>query len=45
MILTKEGFRQMVHAARTDFSMLLLSVYLLIYGSGKWSVDRHSQGH
>lgn len=45
MILTEEGFRRMAHAARIDFAMLLLSVYLLIYGPGKWSVDRLSQEH
>jgi uncharacterized membrane protein YphA (DoxX/SURF4 family) len=42
-ILTEESFWRMAHAARTDFAMLLLSVYLLIYGGGKWSVDRFLQ--
>ena len=38
-ILLNEGFWQMAHAARTDYSMLLGSVFLLIVGAGKLSVD------
>lgn len=37
------GFWNMMHAARTDFSMLLGSVFLLIKGGGLWSFDRHIQ--
>jgi putative oxidoreductase len=33
------GFWGMVHEARTDFSMLLGSVFLLIVGAGAWSLD------
>lgn len=33
------GFWGMVHEARTDFSMLLGSLFLLIVGAGAWSVD------
>jgi uncharacterized membrane protein YphA (DoxX/SURF4 family) len=29
----------MAHEARTDWSMLLGSLFLLIVGSGRWSVD------
>jgi uncharacterized membrane protein YphA (DoxX/SURF4 family) len=29
----------MAHAARTDFAMTMLLIFLLIYGAGKWSVD------
>ncbi|TWU35706.1 DoxX [Novipirellula aureliae] len=38
-MLAEEGFWEAAHAARTDFSMLLGSLYLLIVGAGKWSVD------
>ncbi|QHT69046.1 DoxX family protein [Rhodocytophaga rosea] len=34
-----DGFWETAHGARTDFSMLLSSLFLLISGSGKWSVD------
>lgn len=40
-ILHNEGFWEMLHAARTDWSMLLGSIYLLIMGSGKWSADHY----
>lgn len=39
-ILTEEGFWNMMHAARTDWSMLIGSIFLLIKGGGKWSFDR-----
>jgi len=29
----------MAHEARTDFCMLLGSIYLLIEGAGTWSLD------
>jgi uncharacterized membrane protein YphA (DoxX/SURF4 family) len=29
----------MMHEARTDFDMLLGSLYLLIEGAGTWSLD------
>jgi putative oxidoreductase len=38
-ILQKEGFWSMAHEARTDWSMLLGSIFLLIVGAGPWSVD------
>lgn len=38
-ILTSEGFWEMMHASRTDWAMLLGSLFLLIKGGGKWSVD------
>jgi uncharacterized membrane protein YphA (DoxX/SURF4 family) len=38
-ILMKLGFWQMAHEARTDWSMLLGAVFLLIVGAGHWSVD------
>lgn len=33
------GFWGMAHEARTDFAMLLGSVFLLIVGAGRWSMD------
>jgi len=38
-ILMEKGFWSMAHAARTDFAMLLLNVFILFYGAGKLSVD------
>jgi putative oxidoreductase len=38
-ILLNEGFWEMAHAARTDYSMLLGSIFLLIIGAGKYSAD------
>ena len=38
-ILQQDGIWEMMHASRTDWSMLLGSVFLLIMGGGKWSVD------
>jgi putative oxidoreductase len=37
--LSRYGFWSMLHEARTDFVMLLGSLYLLIEGGGKWSLD------
>lgn len=39
-ILLNRGFWSMAHESRTDFAMLLLLVYMIIYGSGKWSFDK-----
>jgi uncharacterized membrane protein YphA (DoxX/SURF4 family) len=33
------GLATMLHEARTDFSMLLGLVFILIVGGGRWSVD------
>jgi len=33
------GFLSMMHEARTDFSMWLGLVFLLIVGAGRWSLD------
>ena len=38
-ILLNDGFWKMAHEARTDWSMLLGSIFLLIAGAGKLSVD------
>lgn len=33
------GFFSMAHEARTDFAMLLGSIFLLLVGSGPWALD------
>jgi putative oxidoreductase len=38
-MLSEEGFWEMAHAARTDFSMLLGSLFLLLLGAGPCSID------
>ena len=38
-MLLNEGFWKMAHEARTDWSMLLGSLFLLIVGAGSWSSD------
>ena len=38
-ILIKSGFWNIIHEARTDFSMLLGLIFLLIVGAGPWSAD------
>ena len=38
-ILMADGFWVMAHAARTDFAMSMLLIYLIIYGAGKRSLD------
>jgi len=40
-ILINEGFWEMAHAARTDWSMLICSVILLLIGAGKYSLDSY----
>ena len=39
MKLDHYGFLSMVHEARTDFSMWLGLLFLLLTGPGRWSVD------
>jgi putative oxidoreductase len=39
-ILVNDGFWKMLHESRTDWAMLLGSLFLLIKGGGKWSIDR-----
>jgi len=38
-ILIEKGFWSLAHEARTDFSMLLGSIFLLIVGAGNISID------
>lgn len=38
-VLANDGFWEMMHGSRTDWSMLLGSIFLLIKGGGYWSLD------
>jgi len=38
-MLAGQGFWYMAHESRTDWSMTLGSLYLLIVGGGSWSLD------
>jgi putative oxidoreductase len=38
-MLIHDGFWKMAHEARTDWAMLLGSIFLLLVGAGVWSVD------
>ena len=38
-MLFNKGFWAMVHEARTDWSMLLGSLFLVLVGAGAWSLD------
>lgn len=38
-VLADKGFWEMMHGSRTDWSMLLGSIFLLIKGGGYWSLD------
>jgi uncharacterized membrane protein YphA (DoxX/SURF4 family) len=39
-MLASDGFWHMAHESRTDWSMTLGSLFLLIVGAGPWSLDR-----
>lgn len=39
-VLANDGFWEMMHGSRTDWAMLLGSIFLIIKGGGKWSIDR-----
>ena len=40
-LLLDKGFWAMAHEARTDWSMLLGSIFLLVMGAGRWSIDSY----
>ena len=40
-ILTNNGFWSFAHEYRTDFTMTLLLIFLLIYGGGNYSIDKN----
>ena len=39
-VYLEKGFWELLHGSRTDWSMLLGSIFLLIKGSGYWSADK-----
>jgi len=39
-MLVDKGFWTMAHEYRTDFAMTLGSIYLILKGGGKWSLDK-----
>ncbi|MBO9202612.1 MULTISPECIES: DoxX family protein [Niastella] len=39
-LLADNGFWSMLHDSRTDWSMLLGSIFLIIKGGGNWSLDK-----
>lgn len=39
-VYLEKGFWELLHGSRTDWSMLLGSIFLLIKGGGNWSIDR-----
>lgn len=39
-VFINEGFWELLHGSRTDWSMLLCSIFLLMKGGGMWSVDK-----
>lgn len=39
--LSRYGFWSMMHESRNDLCLLLGSMFLLIVGAGRWSVDAH----
>jgi len=42
--LSRYGFFSMAHEMRTDWSMLIGSIFLLLAGGGRWSLDRRLLG-
>lgn len=39
-VLAEKGIWEMLHGSRTDWSMLLGSIFLLLKGGGKYSLDQ-----
>ena len=39
-VLSNDGFWSMMHGSRTDWAMLLGSLFLIIKGGGNWSMDQ-----
>lgn len=37
--LDRYGFLSMTHETRTDFAMLMESIFILLSGAGRWSID------
>jgi putative oxidoreductase len=38
-VYLEKGFWELLHGSRTDWSMLLGSLFLIIRGGGRWSLD------
>ena len=38
-VFLEKGFWELLHGSRTDWAMLLGSIFLLIKGGGLWSID------
>ncbi len=39
-LLADNGFWSMLHDSRTDWAMLLGSIFLIVKGGGNWSIDK-----
>jgi len=39
-VYLEKGFWELLHGSRTDWAMILGSLFLLIKGGGSWSVDK-----
>jgi putative oxidoreductase len=42
-VFVNDGFWELLHGSRTDWAMLLGSIFLLLEGGGRWSVDERLQ--
>lgn len=43
-VYIERGFWELLHGSRTDWAMLLGSIFLLIKGGGYWSLDKKLMG-
>lgn len=39
-VFIEKGFWELLHGSRTDWSMLMGSIFLIVRGGGRWSFDR-----
>lgn len=39
-VYQNEGFWPLLHGSRTDWSMLIGSIFLIVRGGGRWSLDK-----
>lgn len=39
-VYQNEGFWPLLHGSRTDWSMMLGSIFLIVRGGGRWSLDK-----
>lgn len=44
-VYLEKGFWELLHGSRTDWSMLLGSIFLIIRGAGYWSLDHRLSRH